>query len=118
MHSHGYQDLISCTHTQMSPAAVKSVKEEMSWYFLFLSPVLAHAKMSTCNSSYIDTSLGISLSQQEKIQTTHYLLRLASICKIDQIKNSSEVNLTGKYTSIDKIEAPGNSCKIPVLAVG
>ena len=102
----------------MSPVAVESVKEEMIWYFLFLSPVLAHAKMSTCNSSYIDTYLGISMSQQEQIQTTHNLLWLAPICKIDQIKNSSEVNLTGKYKSIDKIEAPGNSCKIPVLAVG
>ena len=93
----------------MSPAAVKSVKEEMSWYFLFLSPVLAHAKMSTCNSSYIDTSLGSSLYHQEKKQTTHYLLWLAPICRKEQNKKRSEVNLTGKYTSMDTIEATGVS---------
>ena len=94
----------------MSPVAVKSVEEEMSWYSLFMSPVLAHAKISTCNSIYIETSLERLLSQQEQIQRMHYLLRLAPICGREQIKKSGEVNLTGKYTSIDKIEAPGESC--------
>ena len=96
MHPPGYQYLIACTHKKISSVAVKAGEEEISSYYLFLSPFLAHAKISTCNSRYIDTSLGVSLSQQEQVQTTHYLLWVSPICRREKIKKSIQVNLTGK----------------------